>query len=46
MGESTYYVLVDYHMVDGVLIIKLLKEYRTWAREMHVDMNVTPKGGL
>lgn len=44
--ESTLCVSVDQHLVDGVLIIKLLEEYRTQAKEMQVDMDATPKGGL
>lgn len=44
--DLTSYVLVDQHMVDGVLIVKHPEEYRTRERDMHVDIDVEHRGGL
>lgn len=40
MDEFALYILIDQHIIDGVLIIKQREEYRSWMKEIHEDMGL------
>lgn len=46
MGESTFYVLENKHIVDGVPTTEHKKEYRAWVREMQAHTNDAHRGCL
>lgn len=46
VGESSYYVLLSHHMVNGILIVECLDEYRVQALEKHTYIDDTPREGL
>lgn len=44
IGECTSYLLIDKHIVDGVLIFNHREKYKAWVREMQVDIDNAHKG--